>query len=94
MATQAANDVAAQKAQAQVNGILKQDEDKNRVAVHSFDPNATPQEKAAAAGKGASNVLGGSEKTTNAKGEPPLSHHYAAVACAAHHRVFTFDKDA
>lgn len=34
-----------------VNGLLKKDEAKG-AAVHSFDPNATPAEKAAAAGKG------------------------------------------
>jgi hypothetical protein len=39
-------------AQAQVNDILDQDAAKGRVAVHSFNPDASPQEKAAAAGKG------------------------------------------
>lgn len=37
--------------QAQLNGIKHQDEAKGAV-VHSFDPDATPQQKAAAAGKG------------------------------------------
>jgi hypothetical protein len=33
------------------NGILQHDADKGRVAVHSFDPAASPAEKGAAAGK-------------------------------------------
>lgn len=37
--------------QAEVNNIMKQDADKGRVAVHSFDPAASPAEKGAAAGK-------------------------------------------
>lgn len=37
--------------QAEANGILKQDADKGRVAVHTFDPSASPAEKGAAAGK-------------------------------------------
>jgi len=39
-------------AQAQVNGIVNDDEAKGRVAVHTFDPESSPQDKAAAAGKG------------------------------------------
>lgn len=39
------------EAQAELNHIVKADTDKNRVAVHTFDPNATPQEKAASAGQ-------------------------------------------
>ena len=38
-------------AQAKVNGIVEQDNAKGRVPVHNFDPDASPQEKAAAAGK-------------------------------------------
>jgi hypothetical protein len=38
-------------AKAQVNRIMKQDRDKG-VAVYSFDPDASPSEKGAAAGKG------------------------------------------
>ncbi|KAH9836496.1 C2 domain-containing protein [Rhodofomes roseus] len=40
------------QAQAQVNGIVQDDVAKNRVAVHTFDPNASPEAKGAAAGKG------------------------------------------
>jgi len=47
-----ANAAATPDAQAQVNGIVKHDQDKNRVAVHTFNPDATPEQKAAAAGKG------------------------------------------
>ncbi|GBE78423.1 Uncharacterized protein SCP_0113110 [Sparassis crispa] len=36
--------------QAELNDILAKDADKNRVAVHTFDPDATPEQKAAAAG--------------------------------------------
>ncbi|CAL1696266.1 unnamed protein product [Somion occarium] len=38
-------------AQTEVNGIVQQDAAKDRVAVHTFDPDATPNEKAASAGK-------------------------------------------
>jgi hypothetical protein len=52
MATQTPSNGSA-AASAEVNGIVKQDIDtaKGRVAVHTFDPEATPQEKGAAAGK-------------------------------------------
>jgi hypothetical protein len=46
------NGVPQQDAQVQLNGLVQADAEKNRVAVHSFDPNASPAEKAAAAGKG------------------------------------------
>lgn len=36
---------------AELGHILQQDADQGRVAVHSFDPNASPSEKGAAAGK-------------------------------------------
>jgi len=39
------------QAQAHVDDIMNGDAAKNRVAVHTFDPEASPQEKAAAAGK-------------------------------------------
>ena len=37
--------------QAKVNGIVEHDAAKGRVPVHTFDPDASPQEKAAAAAK-------------------------------------------
>ena len=37
--------------QAKVNGIVEQDAAKGRVPVHTFDPDASPEDKAAAAGK-------------------------------------------
>lgn len=52
MPTVAPVDGAPADAQAELNGLLQADAAKGRVAVHTFDPNATPQEKAAAAGKG------------------------------------------
>ncbi|OSD05892.1 tricalbin [Trametes coccinea BRFM310] len=39
------------QAQAKVNGIVENDAAKGRVPVHTFDPNASPEAKAAAAGK-------------------------------------------
>lgn len=55
MATLSANGSVAPppEVQEQVNGILRQDEVKDAVPVHHFDPDATPQEKAAVAGKDA-----------------------------------------
>ena len=38
-------------AQAKVNGIVEQDAAKGRVPVHNFNPDAPPEEKAAAASK-------------------------------------------
>ena len=38
-------------AQAKVNDIVQQDAAKNRVAVHTFDADATPQQKSASAAK-------------------------------------------
>lgn len=40
------------KAQAQLNGIMQQDASKNSVPVHTFNPDASPEAKGAAAGKG------------------------------------------
>jgi hypothetical protein len=42
----------APDAQAQLNGLVQADASKQRVPIHTFDPNASSQEKAAAAGKG------------------------------------------
>ena len=38
-------------AQAQLNGLVASDAAKNVVPVHTFDPDATPKEKADAAGQ-------------------------------------------
>ena len=56
---------ASPHAEAQVNGIVQEDAAKNRVPVHTFDPNAPPEEKAAAAGKGKDKLKrdGGDEGT-------------------------------
>ncbi|KAI0639057.1 tricalbin [Trametes polyzona] len=40
------------QAQAKLNGIVESDAAKGRVPVHTFDPDASPEAKAAAAGKG------------------------------------------
>ncbi|KAM5532205.1 hypothetical protein V8D89_014161, partial [Ganoderma adspersum] len=40
------------EAQAKVHSIIDQDAAKGGVPVHTFNPDASPQEKAAAAGKG------------------------------------------
>lgn len=39
-------------AQAQLNGIVAKDAEKNVVPVHTFNPDATPQQKAASAAQG------------------------------------------
>lgn len=39
-------------AEAQVKGIVQDDAAKSRMPVHTFDPNTSPEEKAAAAGQG------------------------------------------
>ena len=51
MATPMPQGETTPQAQAQLNGIVAHDEQKNAVPVHTFDPNAPPEEKAAAAGK-------------------------------------------
>lgn len=43
----------SEQARAEVNGTLPSEEQSSRVAAYSFNPDAPPQEKAAAAGKGA-----------------------------------------
>ena len=56
-------------AQAKVNGIVEQDAAKGRVPVHTFDPDASPQEKAAAAGKAAGSLgLEDEDRKASAKG--------------------------
>ncbi|CDO75883.1 hypothetical protein BN946_scf184672.g16 [Trametes cinnabarina] len=44
------------QSQAKVNGILQQDAATGGVPVHTFDPNSSPEDKAASAGKGTSNL--------------------------------------
>ncbi|KXN83626.1 hypothetical protein AN958_01192 [Leucoagaricus sp. SymC.cos] len=56
----------------QLDALLKQDADRNRVPVHTFDPDAPPQEKAAAAGKARDqlkSVVGDDKKTHPAPGK-------------------------
>jgi hypothetical protein len=55
--------------EAQLNGIIQQDKQKESVAVHSFDPNATPEQKAAAAGKGRNQIESASDNGPGGKGE-------------------------
>ncbi|OCH88587.1 tricalbin [Obba rivulosa] len=57
---------------AQLNGVLEGDAAKNRVAVHTFDPDASPEQKAAAAGKG-------KEKLKRAKDDAGPSGREVAV---------------
>ena len=55
--------------QAKVSGIIEQDAAKGSVPVHTFHPDATPQEKAAAAGKGEQKLgLENNEVKANAQG--------------------------
>lgn len=55
--------------QRQVNGLVQKDQQKNSVAVHSFDPNASPAEKAAAAGKGRDQLKSVKTEEPNAGGK-------------------------
>lgn len=70
MAPSAALDGAPPDAQAQLNGLLQADASKGGVAVHTFDPNSSPQEKAAAAGKGREQVskVGGKDESAGGTG--------------------------
>lgn len=52
MATSAADGATPPNAQAALNNIVAHDAAKNTVPVHTFDPNASPEAKGAAAGKG------------------------------------------
>ncbi|EKM83486.1 hypothetical protein AGABI1DRAFT_88463 [Agaricus bisporus var. burnettii JB137-S8] len=47
---------AAPTIPSQLDAVLKQDADQKKAPVHTFDPNASPQEKAAAAGKARTQV--------------------------------------
>jgi hypothetical protein len=47
---------AAPPISTQLDAVLKQDADQKKVPVHTFDPNASPEEKAAAAGKARSQL--------------------------------------
>ena len=60
----------ATDAQAKVNGIVQNDQAKQRVPVHTFNPDSSPQQKAAAAGKAKTKLDDGSvrEKAAGAKG--------------------------
>ncbi|KZT23846.1 tricalbin [Neolentinus lepideus HHB14362 ss-1] len=54
---------------AEVNNIVQKDTDNGRVAVHTFDPDASPEEKAAAAGKARNQLEPVSQKDTGAGGK-------------------------
>ena len=51
MSAPRATDFAVANAQGSVDAVVKEDEAKRRVAVHTFDPDASPQQKGATAGK-------------------------------------------
>ncbi|KAI5124397.1 hypothetical protein M0805_008282 [Coniferiporia weirii] len=65
------------QAQAQLNGLVAHDQQKQRVAVHTFDPDATPEQKAAKAGKGRGDIGGdgvdhaGGKEVAVTTGQPP-----------------------
>lgn len=79
-------------ASAQANNILREDAKKGNMAVHTFDPDATPEQKASAAGKGRDqlkSVVDSKKDTVASKGASarhtafvtrwkatPLSNHY------------------
>lgn len=71
----AANGGIATDPQQQINGIIANDANKQSVAVHTFDPDATPEQKAASAGKGSSQIKSVAEKGDDAggKGESSLN---------------------
>ncbi|TFY64762.1 hypothetical protein EVG20_g5845 [Dentipellis fragilis] len=61
MATSLPPNGTASHAQAEVATILQQDAAKSNAPVHTFDPDSTPQEKAASAGKGRDQLKSKSE---------------------------------
>ena len=63
------------RAHSQANDILQKDASRGNVAVHSFDPDAPPEEKAAAAGKARSQLSSTmpSKPGDGSKGRPLLS---------------------
>ena len=77
---QASSNGVSMDQQAQLNGIVQQDAAKGRVAVHTFNPDATPQEKAAAAGKSRDQVKSNTNRDDSAggKGEPQSFFHLVA----------------
>ena len=60
---------AAHNGEPQLNGLIQEDKQKQSVAVHTFDPDATPEQKAAAAGKGRSQIEAGKDNDAGGKGE-------------------------
>jgi type IV pilus biogenesis protein CpaD/CtpE len=73
MTTQNKNGMSA-SARDQLNGIVKEDLTKDRVALHVFDPDASPQQKGAAAGKARDQVksVTNGKNDSAAKGTPLL----------------------
>lgn len=60
----------AHNGEAQLNGLIQDDQQKQAVTVHTFDPNATPEQKGAAAGKGRSQIAAGKDSDdAGGKGE-------------------------
>lgn len=68
----ATNGGIATNPQQQLNGILNQDREKQSVAVHTFNPDSTPEQKAASAGKGSNQLKSVQDKgdESGGKGEP------------------------
>ena len=71
----------------QLNGLLAQDREKQSVAVHSFDPDATPAQKAAAAGKGRSQLTNRNSKddSPGGKGECALRFYFTCASTSNGH---------
>lgn len=61
-------------AHSQANDILQRDAARGNVAVHSFDPDASPAEKAATAGKAKSQLSSAipGKSSDGGRGRPPL----------------------
>ena len=66
----------------QLNGLLAQDREKQSVAVHSFDPDATPAQKAAAAGKGRSQLTNGNSKDDSPGGKGECALRFVLTSLA------------
>ena len=66
-------DFAVTNAQDKLNDIVKEDEAKHRVAVHTFDPDASPQEKGASAGKARDKVKSVAARDQDGPGAKGLS---------------------
>lgn len=64
----------APNSQAQLNGVLAHDSAQNNVPVHTFNPDASPEEKGAAAGQGKDKLKSAKEQENGGAGEKGVLH--------------------